>query len=103
MDISPAIQFKPTALIRVVNGAPGSLDLTATFVFNEKLWVGAFHRWQESVGIILDYNFTPQLKVGYSYDFTLTDLQDFNSGSHEISLIYDFIFSDQKIKSPRYF
>lgn len=104
LTLNPNLKFRPSVLARLVDGAPNSMDLTGSFIFADKFWIGAYYRYQESLGILLDYNFTPQLKVGYSYDFTLTELQDYNSGSHEISLTYDFIFNEaKKIKSPRYF
>lgn len=103
LDLSPNLKFKPALLARFVSGAPGSYDLTGSFIISDRLWLGGYYRYEESLGLLVDYNFTTQLKVGYSYDFTLTDLQQFNSGSHEISLIYDFVFQDKKIKSPRYF
>jgi type IX secretion system PorP/SprF family membrane protein len=103
-DLSPNIQFKPTFLARYVAGAPASYDLTTTFILADKFWLGAFYRLNESTGAILGYNITPQLKVGYSYDFTLSELVDYNAGSHEFTLTYDFIFkSGRKIRSPRYF
>ena len=104
LELNPNLKFRPSVLARLVEGAPNSLDVTGSFIFADKFWIGGYYRYQESLGILLDYNFTPQLKVGYSYDFTLTELQDYNSGSHEISITYDFIFNDaKKIKSPRYF
>ncbi|MGB0176136.1 MAG: PorP/SprF family type IX secretion system membrane protein [Owenweeksia sp.] len=104
LELNPNLKFRPSVLARLVEGAPNSLDLTGSFIIADKFWIGAFYRYQESLGVLLDYNFTPQLKVGYSYDFTLTELQNYNSGSHEISITYDFIFNDaSKIKSPRYF
>lgn len=102
--INANVKLRTTAMARLVSGAPNSYDLTASLIFNDKIWIGAFYRWQESLGLIVEYNFTPQLKLGYSYDYTLTELQQYNSGSHEISLTYDFIYNnDQKIRSPRYF
>ncbi len=104
LELNPNLKFRPSVLARLVDGAPNSLDLTGSFIFADKFWIGAFYRYQESLGMLVDYNFTPQLKVGYSYDYTLTELQNYNSGSHEISVTYDFIFNDaKKIKSPRYF
>lgn len=103
-DLSPGIKFKPTGLARFVEGAPWSFDLTSQFVFADRFWLGAFYRWQESTGLIVGYNVTPQLKIGYSYDYTLTDLVNYNSGSHELSITYDFIYNaGKKIRSPRYF
>jgi hypothetical protein len=31
---------------------------------------------------------TPNLKVGYSYDMTLTDIKSYSSGTHEIMINY---------------
>jgi len=33
---------------------------------------------------------TNQLHIGYSYDFTISNLISSTSGSHEVSLIYEF-------------
>ncbi|MBL7942395.1 MAG: type IX secretion system membrane protein PorP/SprF, partial [Flavobacteriales bacterium] len=45
-----------------------------------------------------------QLRLGYAYDFTLTDIADYSSGSHEIMLGFDFGKDvDVKVRSPRYF
>lgn len=103
LEVSPLVKFRPTLLARMVGGSPLSLDATATFIFDDRFWVGGYYRLTESLGFLVDYNFTPQLKVGYSYDFTLTELQQYNAGSHEVGITYDFIFREKKIQSPRYF
>jgi hypothetical protein len=41
--------------------------------------------------------------IGYSHDFTLSDLKDYNKGTHEIVLGYDFQFEKKKVITPRYF
>lgn len=103
-DLRPSIAFKPSVLTRFVEGAPASLDITTQFIFAEQFWLGPFYRWAESTGIIVGYNITPQFKIGYSYDYSITELVDYNSGSHELTLTYDFIYSSgKKLKSPRYF
>lgn len=103
-DLRKSIAFKPSVLTRFVEGAPASLDITTQFIFAEQFWIGPFYRWAESTGIIVGYNVTPQLRIGYSYDYSLTELVDYNSGSHELTLTYDFIYSSgKKLKSPRYF
>ena len=43
------------------------------------------------------------LRIGYSYDFTLTKLARVNSGSHEIMIGYDFNQKKKGIYHPRYF
>lgn len=103
-DLRSGIAFKPSILARFVEAAPASLDITTQFILADKFWFGPFYRWAESTGVIVGYNVTQQLKIGYSYDYSLTELVDYNSGSHELTLTYDFIYSSgKKLKSPRYF
>lgn len=104
VDLSSSLKFKPTTLVKVVAGAPVEIDLTASFLIREKVWAGAMFRSNDAIGALLGFQFTPQLNVGYSYDYSLTKLRAYQGGSHEIMLTYDFMFKDQgRIKSPRYF
>lgn len=103
LEISPLLKFKPAVLARMVSGSPFSMDVSGSFILDDRFWVGGYYRLKESAGLLLDYNFNPQLKVCYSYDYALTELQNYNSGSHEISITYDFIFKEKRIQSPRYF
>jgi hypothetical protein len=51
----------------------------------------------------LSYQVTDQMRFGYSYDYTISELNTFSSGSHEIMISYDFRFKKDAILSPRYF
>lgn len=102
-DVNDEIKFKPTALVKVTEGAPLSVDLSANFLFNERFWVGLGHRFGDSFTAMIQYQFTQQFKVGYAYDLTISKLARYNSGSHEIMVSYDFNFDKTKRLSPRYF
>jgi len=103
-DLSEDVKFKPSFLLKAVVGAPLSVDLSANFLIRDKLGVGIAHRLDDSFSGLLQYYVTPQFRIGYAYDFTITELQDYNSGSHELMLGYDFIFvDDTRIRSPRFF
>ena len=102
-DLSSSIKFKPAFLFKSVEGAPVIVDLSANFMFYEKLRLGASYRWDDSVSGLAGFQLTPQLLLGYSYDYTTTELQRFNTGSHEITLRFDLISKSKKIKSPRFF
>jgi len=41
--------------------------------------------------------------LGYSYDYTITELNKYNDGSHEIILRYQFQKKTTQIKSPRFY
>ena len=103
VDISTFVKFKPTMQVKFTYGAPVSVDANASFLFYEKLWLGGMVRIGDAVGLLLQYQFTSQFRVGYSYDFTTSKFGKYNNGTHEIMLGYDFNSSKEKIRSPRYF
>jgi type IX secretion system PorP/SprF family membrane protein len=82
-----------------------SEDLTGMFIFQDKLEIGAMYRSGDAAGLLLGYNFSPQLRFGYAYDFSFTNRTfTYNGGSHEVMLRYDFVYADKgRIRSPRYF
>ena len=67
------------------------------------LAIGAGYRTNADISALLEVQVSPQIRIGYSYDRSTTELQNFNSGSHEIMLRYEFGFEKNKILSPRFF
>ena len=102
-DLNPFIKFRPTSQIKFTFGAPVSLDANASFLFYDKLWLGGMLRLGDAVGLLVQFQFSPALRAGYSYDYTTTKLNKYNNGTHEIMLGYDLSFSKDRIRSPRYF
>jgi type IX secretion system PorP/SprF family membrane protein len=104
-DLSQNVKFKPAALIKATNGAPLSYDLTANFLFNEVFWIGAAYRFNESAGAfggIADFQISKQLRIGYAYEYPISDLRPYTSGTHEVLLMFE-LFNVKRVKSPRYF
>jgi type IX secretion system PorP/SprF family membrane protein len=103
INISQNVKFKPSVLARLTQAAPFSLDLNANFLIMERLWVGGMYRVSESFGALVQFKITPQFSIGYSYDMNTNELQNYNSGTHEIMLNYDLNFNKDKVQNPRYF
>lgn len=103
-DINESFKIKPAAMAIFVEGAPVSVDLTANVLYNEKFELGAAYRIDDSVSMLMNVNVTPNLRIGYSYDYTISNLSQFNSGSHEIVLLYNLdLLGKGYDKSPRFF
>jgi len=100
-----SIKLKPTTFVKVTNGAPFEADITGMFIIKDKIELGAMFRTSDAAGLLVGYNFTDQLRFGYSFDWSFVNTTfKYNNGSHEVMLRYDFIFNDKaKIRSPRYF
>jgi type IX secretion system PorP/SprF family membrane protein len=101
--LSQEFKLKPSFLIKGVRGAPIEADLNATFWIKDVIGLGAQYRTSADVGALIEIQATPQIRIGYSYDRSTTQLSNFNSGSHEIMLRYEFGFERGKILSPRFF
>ena len=103
-EVNDRLKLKPAVMSKFVKGAPVSVDLTANVLYNEKFELGAAYRIDDSVSALANINITPSLRVGYSYDYTLTNLGQFNSGTHEIMLLFDLdLLGKGYDKSPRFF
>ena len=102
-DVSESTKFKPAFLIKSVKGAPLQADLTANFMFHEKFVVGGAWRWSAAVSGLVGFQVDNNWFVGYTYDSDTTKLANYNSGSHEIFLRYEFKGKQEKIISPRFF
>ena len=104
-DMSKTVKFKPAFMVKATNGAPLSYDLTANFLFNEKLWLGAAYRINEStgaLGALIDFQVSKQIRIGYAYEHPISDIRPFANGTHEILLMFE-VFKSKRVKSPRYF
>ena len=106
------LKLKPSILVKAVQAAPVAIDINANLWFYEKFGVGLSYRTAsllntgrvgDSIDLLLEAILSPNLRFGYAYDYSLTELQKFNSGSHEIMLRYEFSRDINKILSPRYF
>lgn len=104
-DLSETTKLKPSVLLKATNGAPLSFDVSANFLFNETFWIGAGYRINESaaaIGGIADFQVSKQLRIGYAYEYPISDIRPYTSGTHEVLLMFE-VFKSKRIKSPRYF
>lgn len=102
LSISDNFKLKPSTLLKYQYGEIQA-DLNNNFIlFNDRLWLGASYRLSKAVVGIIEVQVNNQLKVGYSYDYSLGDLSAYNDGSHEIFLRYEFKYKVETF-NPRYF
>ncbi len=100
-DLNDNLKLKPSSLIKATSGAPVSFDLSANLLVNEKFEIGLSYRFDDSLSGMVGFQATPDFRIGYAYDYTTSYYNEFNSGSHEIILLFEF--NRRNIKSPRFF
>ena len=102
----------PQILYKVAKNSPGDLDLNFSFTFKDILTTGFTIRTggsengiAESLDIILGIQVSKKLLFSFAYDYTLSDIGDYENGSLEFLLNYRFIpgKKEQETTNPRYF
>jgi len=83
--LNDKIDIVPSTLLKFVDGAPFQFDINVKGVYQKKYWLGfSYRNSTAAVGMIgLAYQ---QFRFGYSYDYILTDIGNYSSGTHEIYL-----------------
>ena len=101
-DLKNDVKLKPAFLVKATSGAPIIADISANALFNDKLTLGLAWRWDDSVSGLAGFQLTKSMYIGYGYDLTTSDLNNYNSGTHEVILRFELKKLD-KIISPRFF
>lgn len=111
VDLGEKVRMKPAFLAKYVQDAPFDADINLSFLFYDRVWLGATYRlggssqkgFGESIDAVLQLYLTQQLKLGVAYDFTLSELADYSDGTFEVSLDYCFKYKKAKLINPRFF
>ena len=102
-DINPNMKLKPFAMLKSAFNAPTSLDASLNALFYERFEVGATYRLEDSFGAMVNFGITPNLRIGYAYDYIVSDLNAKTKSSHEFMLLWDVNFYKKVSTSPRFF
>lgn len=119
IPLSDYIDMKPSFMIKEDFKGPTNLDLTGYLVLKKTVWIGTSYRtgiavWNktnlqsgldetDAIAAIAQVYINDHFRIGYSFDFTLSKLANYQSGTHELSLSISFRSKKQRIVSPRYF
>ena len=81
------------------------MDVSASFLFNDKFSFGAAYRWDAAVSGLVGFQLSDQIMLGLAYDRETTDLggTQFNDGSFEVFLRFELVRSFERLVSPRFF
>lgn len=102
-DFTDSIKFKPAFLSKMTEGAPLQIDVSGNFMINEKFVIGIAYRWSAAMSAMVGFQVSDGMYIGYGYDQETTNLENYNSGSHEIFLRYEIFKNNGKITTPRFF
>lgn len=112
--ISDDLRLRPQVLFKYADNAPIDADVNLNFLIQDQFLAGLSYRLGgnrqenkigESLDLLFGVQLTENLLFSFSYDFTLSDLQEFTSGSIEASFHYCFgqASYNSQFENPRFF
>jgi len=103
-DVSEILKLKPSILLKAVRGAPFEYDFNLNAWIQNIMGLGISYRTGDAIVGMFELQIFPDLRLGYAYDYTISGLNPFNKGTHELMLRYEFgDKKNQRILSPRYY
>jgi type IX secretion system PorP/SprF family membrane protein len=102
---NPALELIPS-VFAFSDGKEVQATLTSLVRYNKKVWGGVSYRAGDALIGIVGFELFNGIRLGYSYDFTLSDIRKNSGGSHEFMVNYCFDLSlgksPMKYKSIRF-
>ena len=105
-DIAQNTELKPAVMVKAVDGAPLAIDVSANMRFNRRFTLGAAYRFDAAVSGLAGFETNNGIMFGYSYDYGIQNLGNYNSGSHEVFIRFDLGLGQnakEKMLTPRFF
>jgi type IX secretion system PorP/SprF family membrane protein len=102
---NPSLELLPS-VFAFSDGKAFQYTLTSLIRYNKKVWGGVSYRAGDALIGIVGVELFNGIRLGYSYDFTISDIRTNSSGSHEFMVNYCFDLgqgkSPMKYKSIRF-
>lgn len=87
--LTDRFDLEPYTMLRTTFIQAPQMEIGAKTTFDDMLFAGVSYRHAESVIGLLGVQYS-NFVLAYSYDFTLSEIKTYSSGSHEILLAYQF-------------
>ena len=82
--LSPDIKFRPSILVKYVDGSPIQFDVNTNVLLQNKFWIGTSYRYMDSFSVLGSIYLTPTILFGYSYDLPNNNVNSAQKSSHEL-------------------
>ena len=102
---NPSLELLPS-IFAFSDGKVAQFTVTSLVRYNKKAWGGVSYRAGDALIGIIGFELYNGIRLGYAYDFTISDIRKNSSGSHEFMVNYCFDMSlgksPMKYKSIRF-
>lgn len=101
IPVGETLTLLPSATLRFISPAPVSFDLSLRAAYQDLFFVGLSYRHKDAVVGMVGYNLNNIMRLQYGYDFTISNLSNYSSGTHSLVLAIRLGFKESA--GRRYF
>lgn len=98
-DLGEKFRLKTSGLGQVIETGTFQFDVSALLEFKRLFWFGFSYRHTDAVVAMIGGQAGP-FRFGYSYDYTLSDIGRYSSGSHEVFLEFQIFTKNSQSRTP---
>ncbi|HBS85220.1 MAG TPA: hypothetical protein DEA97_01610, partial [Bacteroidales bacterium] len=84
-DLGEKFQLQPSLLLKGTERSPFQVDINLKAIYQKNYWLGVSFRTQDAVIAMLGVK-VDKYMIGYAFDYTLSNIINYSSGSHEIMI-----------------
>jgi type IX secretion system PorP/SprF family membrane protein len=108
LPIGEDINLMPAVLAKYVQNAPFDADINLSLDVRQKFTAGISYRMGgdgsgDSVDLLAFWQSTPQMGIGFAYDFPLSGIKNYTAGSVEALVQIDLKKRKKGMSNPRFF
>lgn len=101
-DLNQDFKIKPYVNVRIPEGAPIQMDINASVIYKDQVYLGIGIRPNNSVSAMFEWQIEA-FRFGFASDFIQNNSDAFGRGANEILINYTIQSKKGSTMSPRYF
>lgn len=82
--IGDNFNFIPSLMVKYIQPTPVQVEVNGKLQYQDLMWVGASYRHLDGVAAMVGLNVSNGFNLGYSFDYTTSQLNNYTKGTHEI-------------------
>jgi type IX secretion system PorP/SprF family membrane protein len=90
----------PSVMIKSISTLQPSMEANIKLQYHDVFWLGSSYRYEDGFAAMAGFNISNRLNIGYAFDYTISRLNLFSKGTHEI-LVGFMIGSRMEERCPR--
>jgi type IX secretion system PorP/SprF family membrane protein len=93
--LSEQFELEPSVLVKGTERTPFQVDFNAKAYYKKSYWLGVSYRSSNDIVAMIGFKVS-KFYMGYSFDYTTTNIKNYSSGSHEIMIGFNIKEGAQK-------